>query len=281
MKSKLILTLSLLIFCLPLTAIADPSGKIEICHKAGTKSERVLTINPEKDGPKHFGHGDYATEEETCNGMDSDCDGVADNFADCSDGVACTDDSCDGILGCANEPNDFNCAADEYCDAATDCTALAVGFCGDSVLDDGEECDDGNTAAGDFCSATCELEEDLCPCSNVIVANGLSYWDLACDRFDNGPYDFVFDSITTVYVSAPIDLDGDTQPITPPIAYYGPETECLDSLETFFGQTYCSRHAWESNTGRLISRGGQNSVGTSTSLAAQACRKQLTYPDGD
>ncbi len=31
-------------------------------------------------------------------------------------------------------------------------------ICGDGHLDDGEQCDDGNTANGDGCSATCEIE---------------------------------------------------------------------------------------------------------------------------
>jgi cysteine-rich repeat protein len=32
-------------------------------------------------------------------------------------------------------------------------------FCGDSILDDGEECDDGNNEDGDGCNAICEIEE--------------------------------------------------------------------------------------------------------------------------
>jgi cysteine-rich repeat protein len=37
-------------------------------------------------------------------------------------------------------------------------SATAFANCGDSILDDGETCDDGNTAGGDGCSATCEVE---------------------------------------------------------------------------------------------------------------------------
>jgi cysteine-rich repeat protein len=32
------------------------------------------------------------------------------------------------------------------------------GICGDGVLDPGEQCDDGNTVAGDGCSSTCQIE---------------------------------------------------------------------------------------------------------------------------
>ena len=120
MKSKFIPILSVLIVCLPLTAIADPLGKIEICHKAGTKAERILIINPEKDGPKHFGHGDYTLAPEVCDGTDSDCDSVPDNGASCDDGVACTDDAC-GAGACSNVPNDANCSANETCNASLGC----------------------------------------------------------------------------------------------------------------------------------------------------------------
>jgi len=32
------------------------------------------------------------------------------------------------------------------------------GFCGDGILDPGEECDDGNNVDGDSCSAVCVVE---------------------------------------------------------------------------------------------------------------------------
>jgi cysteine-rich repeat protein len=35
---------------------------------------------------------------------------------------------------------------------------IKLGACGDGHLDPGEQCDDGNTAGGDCCSATCQLE---------------------------------------------------------------------------------------------------------------------------
>lgn len=55
--------------------------------------------------------------------------------------------------------------------ASTSSTGVAgggtMGVCGDGALDSGEECDDGNTAVGDGCSAGCKLEftgpEDVCP----------------------------------------------------------------------------------------------------------------------
>lgn len=38
---------------------------------------------------------------------------------------------------------------------------VAAPFCGDDVLDDGEQCDDGNMNDGDGCSAMCEIEEAI------------------------------------------------------------------------------------------------------------------------
>jgi cysteine-rich repeat protein len=42
-------------------------------------------------------------------------------------------------------------------DGACQCSETGFG-CGDGFVDEGEECDDGNTAGGDGCSATCRLE---------------------------------------------------------------------------------------------------------------------------
>lgn len=41
--------------------------------------------------------------------------------------------------------------------------------CGNARLDNGEECDDANGISGDGCSATCQLEQGLCPPSFCVV----------------------------------------------------------------------------------------------------------------
>ena len=41
--------------------------------------------------------------------------------------------------------------------------------CGDGVIDENEQCDDGNTADGDGCSSTCEQED---PCANTVCEPG-------------------------------------------------------------------------------------------------------------
>jgi cysteine-rich repeat protein len=54
-------------------------------------------------------------------------------------------------------------------------TSLAV--CGDDVLDGGEQCDDGNVAGGDCCSATCQFEANGDPCDDGSVCTAAD----ACD----------------------------------------------------------------------------------------------------
>lgn len=57
----------------------------------------------------------------------------------CGDGVRQIAEECDGGPGCAE-----------------DCTRIPV--CGDGLVGAGEMCDDSNTADGDGCSATCQIE---------------------------------------------------------------------------------------------------------------------------
>eukprot|EP00998_Keelungia_sp_KM082_P008820 NODE_4_length_4662_cov_63.651378_g3_i0.p1 GENE.NODE_4_length_4662_cov_63.651378_g3_i0~~NODE_4_length_4662_cov_63.651378_g3_i0.p1 ORF type:complete len:1226 (+),score=432.43 NODE_4_length_4662_cov_63.651378_g3_i0:260-3679(+) len=56
--------------------------------------------------------------------------------------------------------------------------------CGDGTLDQGEECDDGNTADGDCCSSTCTLEDGygwMAGCYDINECNG----EHECDSFSD------------------------------------------------------------------------------------------------
>jgi cysteine-rich repeat protein len=57
--------------------------------------------------------------------------------------------------------------------------------CGNSRLDPGEECDDGNAVSGDGCSSTCQLECDfgcdLPPMPVAVCGNGMLTANEACD----------------------------------------------------------------------------------------------------
>jgi cysteine-rich repeat protein len=66
----------------------------------------------------------------------------------------CGNEVVEGIEEC----DDGNTDAGDGC--AADCTTeLVEGVCGDGTLNTGEECDDGDTTADDGCSATCTVEE--------------------------------------------------------------------------------------------------------------------------
>ena len=94
--------------------------------------------------------------EETCNGLDDDCDDETDEppllggeYGNlCDDGNPCTGDSCAGEPGCVNEVlASGDCSDDNPCTVADHCVE---GTCiGDFV-----ECDDGNPCTANACTAT-------------------------------------------------------------------------------------------------------------------------------
>jgi cysteine-rich repeat protein len=117
---------------------------------------------------------DAAGESAACN---ADCtlaacgDGVVNVTAGelCDDGNLADGDGCDSNCtptGCGNGVVTAGEDCDDAGESATcdlDCTAAA---CGDGTLNPtaGELCDDGNTADGDCCSATCGFEPAQSPC---------------------------------------------------------------------------------------------------------------------
>lgn len=109
----------------------------------------------------------------TCN-SDADC-----LIGGCIDGTCC-ESACDGgceacsfsLTGVADgicapvlagtDPDD-ECRLPggvDTCDGNGSCT-----FCGDGMLEIGEECDDGNFESGDCCSSSCQLENELPGCA--------------------------------------------------------------------------------------------------------------------
>lgn len=68
----------------------------------------------------------------------------------CRGGPVCGD----GVLDEGEQCDDGNNVDGDGCSA--ECTVES--YCGDGVLDEGEECDDGNFVDGDGCSATCQME---------------------------------------------------------------------------------------------------------------------------
>ena len=108
-----------------------------------------------------------APAKEICDGVDNDCDGVADYGADCDDGDDCTKDECAGEDGCTHEPMTGNvcvdgdaCTYDDQCQAGV-CVGMPVG------CDDGNACTDDDCDPLDGCfhgdnSQACEADGNPC-----------------------------------------------------------------------------------------------------------------------
>jgi len=92
--------------------------------------------------------------------------------------------------------------------AAFSSSGSARAACGDSVLDDAEECDDGGTSSGDWCSAECTV-----PCSEV----GAAATDHTCQHGQFGPFaavtaqaypGAVITNVNTVHTYFTVELPG-------------------------------------------------------------------------
>lgn len=116
-------------------------------------------------------HTCVPADRDSCeNGEAGSCDDGEDNdgdgLVDCSDLDCCGDSVCAGVGVCTGTEdctdwldNDFDGlidCADSDCANSSNC---AEGFCGDGVLNPGEQCDDGNQQGGDGCSSFCTVEQ--------------------------------------------------------------------------------------------------------------------------
>ena len=107
----------------------------------------------------------------------------APNNAACDDGLFCNGaESCSAAAGCqAGTPvscADADICTDDSCSEATDAClhvfdptndpSCVVVVCGNGRVDAGEQCDDGNTAAGDCCSPSCAYEPNGSACNDSL-----------------------------------------------------------------------------------------------------------------
>ena len=82
----------------------------------------------------------------------------------CDDGNATAADGCSAV--CAVEPG-YTCPKDPITSAGGKCTAAPLSMCPNAIVENGEACDDGNTADHDGCSA-CQIDPGFsCPTAGV------------------------------------------------------------------------------------------------------------------
>src|SRR5690606_20147788 len=87
---------------------------------------------------------------------------TCDDSADCRAGYTCNEFGArrmcwPGTEICDNGVDDEN-DGDIDCDDLQCAKFPACAVCGDGIVADNEQCDDGNAAGGDGCGATCQLE---------------------------------------------------------------------------------------------------------------------------
>jgi len=108
------------------------------------------------------------------------------------------------------------------------------GVCGDGVLDEGEECDDGNNVDGDGCSATCEIEETGGGCADDCSLPGCATDPLCVDPVDECDLNNV-DCSLAVCASQPectIQVDDcDLDNIDCSLTACADEPECMTPVE--------------------------------------------------
>jgi cysteine-rich repeat protein len=124
-------------------------------------------------------------------GAGSDCstacincgNGCLDYGEGCDDGDSENGDGCDSKC---NEENCWSCTepaqfpVGPLCIGPSQCSEVGgkgCAVCGNSEVEVGEDCDDGNTAAGDCCSANCTFEANAAPCTDGTFCNGIEKCD--------------------------------------------------------------------------------------------------------
>jgi len=167
---------------------ADYDGGLNVNQAEGCGNDR-LEGNEECDGENlagytcrilGLGEGTLACSSNCTFNLNS-CGGSE----DCGNGIVDANEDCDGV----NLNNQF-CWTLGFAGGTLSCTnacrfetnqCTPFEGCGNGIIEFGEECDDGNTASGDGCSSTCQIETPQC--GNGVLQPGQGE---ECDGADLG-----------------------------------------------------------------------------------------------
>ncbi len=126
--------------------------------------------------------------------------------------------------------------------AACDIGAVEFGspapsFCGNTLIEAGEQCDDGNTANGDGCSSSCQKENQppVARCHDVTVTTALNTCSVASASIDNGSSDPDGDPLTfTPTPAGPYALGSTTVTLT--VSDGALSSQCTGTVTVVDGQ---------------------------------------------
>jgi uncharacterized repeat protein (TIGR01451 family) len=148
--------------------------------------------------------------DETCDGGSQACTTTSGYAGTQTCHSECGWDTCETTLSCGDDvkngteqcDNQDGIGAHQSC--SRDCLLINNPYCGDGLVNnEGEQCDDGNTASGDGCSSTCQTEtpQSLHSISGMKFndandngtrdegESGLAGWTIYLDSNDNGLLD--------------------------------------------------------------------------------------------
>jgi cysteine-rich repeat protein len=220
--------------------IVDPP---EVCDDVGESDTCDPDCTPAVcgDGTLNTTSGEECDDNNNidADGCEADCtnpycgNNIVDPPEQCDDGVetaTCDIDCTPAVCG----DGMFNPTSGELCDdggeSATcdsDCTPAV---CGDGVRNStrGEQCDDGNTANGDCCSSTCEIESSSTVCR--AAADVCDDPDYCTGSTPDCPTDTFLSGSTLCRGTAGVcdtpDYCTGSSAACPPDAFLGGETEC-------------------------------------------------------
>ncbi len=119
--------------------------------------------------------------DETCNGIDDDCDGSTDEGDLCNDNVLCTTDICTGAGGCENIPINEACDDNNVCTDDICTESGCINSYNNIPCDDGDPC-----TTNDQCSTgVCVGEEVDCSfCDDICSIGVCNHYTGVCEKED-------------------------------------------------------------------------------------------------